>query len=254
MTKTRNLAKLITLLHDYQQRKSLDVAKKSFIIQSNKISDALKHACAQTYSVSDLDSTLYSPIQLFGSSIWVDRYQPELIKKHQNEELAEQEVLRIFDKVQSITKVKPVEEDTSYVMQKLAAESLGLLGLTARRDLLREITTQQLESINVQLNHGTIFAAGQPKGPLLAQRLSSFRVLPRRVLYIDDYLPHVECVMKSVSDLGVEVVGIHYTRAHEESFCFDTAEIQRQVFEAKGELLSDAQAKTLMTNRLQKLK
>ncbi len=95
---------------------------------------------------------------------------------------------------------------------------------------------------------GILCANGQDKGPVLIGFLRNIDWVPSKVLFIDDRLDYLLNVEESLSNIGIEFVGFHYTAV--ESFPDivdrDVARFQLMHLAKTGEWLSDREAAELI--------
>ncbi|SRR5581483_109313 len=62
---------------------------------------------------------------------------------------------------------------------------------------------------------GVLFSSFHPKGDVLILFLQKMGLNPKRIIFVDDELRHVQSVVKSLERHGIACLGIHYTAAIE---------------------------------------
>jgi predicted ABC-type ATPase len=164
-----------------------------------------------------------------------------------------------------------VEETSADLIKKWQEKGIPVIGLTARPfegkglENLIEKTVHQMNSLSLSFSanvpfskekttfpsgaafyQGIIFSGPRPKGKTLEEFLSLCPYLPRRILFIDNKLRHVQSVIDNSK--SVEIIPFYYTRVKEtdRQIAERLAHLQLAVFADQGVLLSDDAAKQLL--------
>lgn len=62
---------------------------------------------------------------------------------------------------------------------------------------------------------GVLYSSFHPKGDILVSFLNHLNLRPEKVIFVNDELKHVQSVVSSLDQIGIECVGIHYIAANE---------------------------------------
>lgn len=65
---------------------------------------------------------------------------------------------------------------------------------------------------------GVLYSSFHPKGDILIMFLQQLGLEPKKVIFVDDELEHVQSVVTALDKQGIPCIGIHYTAANE-VFC-----------------------------------
>ncbi len=95
---------------------------------------------------------------------------------------------------------------------------------------------------------GVLYSSFHPKGDILIAFLHKIDLKPRKVIFVDDELKHVQSVVASLDQQGIPCIGIHYTAANE--VCCDLneeqARFQINYFIQHGVWLGDKESKQFL--------
>lgn len=100
--------------------------------------------------------------------------------------------------------------------------------------------------------NGVTFTAQAAKGTLLDAVLKYNNLKPKKVIFIDDKLSHLESVEEVCKNLNIPFIGIHYTaviKSDKWKFDAELASVQFQTLEKEHKWLSDQEAKELLATR-----
>jgi FMN phosphatase YigB (HAD superfamily) len=195
--------------------------------------------------IFDLDNTVFVSHHTFGSDRWFEKEISLLEEQGYSRQDAILTAQRLADATSLHTEHSHVEEDVRQIILDLQGRGVTVFALTARRPIQAEETFRALEAVDVDFKatspsldnldsfhyqNGVLFAAAQPKGPVLVKFLEAIRHQPSSVVFIDDRLENVHSVVHQVEALNISVQGIHYS-AHEKvltPYRQDVVELQRK--------------------------
>lgn len=231
------------------------------IRETNSMIDALADVQAGDVVVFDIDNTIAEPKQTLGTDQWYEY----LVNKNKEEGLSEDQAidnaLRDWVRVQKATKVRPVEKITPILIENLLLKKITVLALTARPISLKEATTAQLQSIGVKLEsygytyndqkdvelyNGVLFVGPKNnKGLVLATVFEKLQIKPRKLIFVDDKVKHVNNMDAVFAQKGHTNINFRYGAADERVKAFDAqlSEFQWDIFSRFGELAPDEELK-----------
>lgn len=213
--------------------------------------------------IFDIDNTIVEPLQLFGSDEWF--YYT--LSKYQKEGFDYKKALdkTLFDwyEIQSVTKVKFVEDKMKVFIQNLQDKKIKLIGLTTRGSDLAFSSIKQLDSLNVDLSQtspynqklffengiiykkGILFADGKNKGEVLNCFFKKVGFFPKSIVFFDDKLKHVLEVENFCKSNNIKFMGYRYGFLDEKvkNFNYEICRIEQQNF---IHVLSDEEALKLL--------
>ncbi|MBF8262517.1 MAG: putative rane protein [Parachlamydiales bacterium] len=235
------------------------------IFQIKSIEETSEHLQEDTLVIFDLDNTVMEPMQTLGSDQWF-AYR---INEYRQQGCSDQDALKAtiaeYVAIQNVTKMRLVEPSTFQVIEKLQKNHVPMIGLTTRSLVLVPKTIEQLNSIGVdfskttpvqmdmffendryiQFQQGILFTSGTSKGAALLRLVHESGYQPKRILFVDDKMSHLQDVEKVCSACCIEFVGFRYGYLDEKTKSLRT-EIARKQLELFGKLLSDEEAVTLL--------
>jgi Protein of unknown function (DUF2608) len=233
------------------------------IIEADSIHDIRHHIDPETLVIFDIDNTLMEPSQTLGSDQWFYHRIESFKAKGMDQQSALEKSLSEWMSVQSITKVKVVEEGTVELIKRLQNEGYTVMGLTTRGLGLSTRTIFQLDSLNINLtttaptheevffmnNHGVLFrggilfTAGTHKGVALAKFLHLIEKAPDNIVFINDKWSNIREVEVICEKYQVPFIGLRYSYVDEKvaNFNQEVADLQWDSF---GKILSDEEAET----------
>lgn len=244
---------------------SLPWSSDARIIEVSKMSEALAPVETGTLLIFDLDNTIVEPRQTLGSDQWFEHVLSREKKKTTDEKAALKNAIDLWERVQRVTKVRLVEEQTAGLIATQQANGIKIMGLTARPLTLEPYTREQLKSVAVDLSitrvypknvplvagkveyrNGILFMGpAQSKGEVLLQFLKKINLKPKRIVFVDDRKHNIESVEGSVSKTDMELLAMRYGAADAtvKAFRPDVADLELKVFDG---LLSDEEALRLL--------
>lgn len=86
---------------------------------------------------------------------------------------------------------------------------------------------------NPLFQDGVIFASRSPKGEILGRFLKAAKLRPKKIVFIDNQLRNVILVEEKCKELGIEYVGIHFTKLYKKSY----EQLDKKLAEKKFEIL-----------------
>lgn len=236
------------------------------ILETNDFAHAFTYLEEDTLFVFDLDNTLIQTAQHLGSDQWVTHRIEHLTKQGLSSEEALEQVVSHLIEVHHRSEmhfVDPVIPDLLYKMQK---KHVPMIGLTKRQPVLSDLTLRQIAPLHIdfsktaplkeelvfkELNEtvykqGIVFVAnGIEKGPAITAYLKKLAKAPKKIVFIDDKMSHVQNVAKALEPIGIAFIGIRYGGADEKVKAFNPkiADLQWEHFK---KILSDEQALHLL--------
>lgn len=212
------------------------------VIEAANIEEATATVTPDTLLIFDIDNTIMMPAQMLGGEEWYDY----VFEKYLNEALArgeprDQAVLKSIDRalaewnaVQFVTKVSPVEATAPGIIRSLQQKGVKTLGLTARPNELVAKTDEQLKSIGIDLGANTVsskvftlpgdfpttFSKGvlfvgakNNKGLELEKLLKKLGLKPKKIVFVDNKLKHVQNVEKVLASYDIDYLGCRHGAA-----------------------------------------
>lgn len=238
----------------------------SRFIETNTFSDLLKYIRPNSLVLLDIDDTLMEPQQTLGSDVWfrwrINYYKNQGIEPR----LALETALMDWVSVQSLTKVKLVEPGTDDIVRRVQDEGFHVMGLTTRGASLATRTTQQLNTIDIDLSraaptnnellflnphevifkNGALFTSGTHKGKALFKFLDKINEQfsideIEEVVFINDKSTHLAQIQETCEERGIPFIGLRYGFSDERVNNF-SEEIALYQFEQFGKILTDEEA------------
>ncbi|MEI8329698.1 MAG: DUF2608 domain-containing protein [Chlamydiia bacterium] len=95
---------------------------------------------------------------------------------------------------------------------------------------------------------GVLYSSFHPKGDILIVFLQQIGLKPKKVIFVDDELKHVQSVIAALDKQGIPCVGIHYTAANDVPCDLneEQARVQISYFIQNDVWLSDKESQQLM--------
>lgn len=239
---------------------------ESQVIEIESLSQIELSDSPETLVLLDIDDTLIVPKGMVGSRIW-RKYIKETTKRFTKTNWHDQLSLYVAELYPVVT----VEESTKAFVDELQATGHQVLAFTARErnkwydtahDAIDCLTVQQLRSVDIDFAKkplsdsysyiaeqseyygGIIFSNLDSKGEYLEQLLNQAKELPKKVVFVDDKLSHVEAVDKILEKLNIDHAAYYYTKVTANGEIFDPliADIQLYYLWAFGKVLTDDEA------------
>ena len=198
----------------------------SKIIETDTFEDVLEYIIPSTFVFCDLDNTLMECSQYHGSIQWLEDFQKQFFESGDSFVISWERAHNLWIETLPSVAMQLVDNIIPEIIQKIAGNE-KVFGLTARPPDIATITFSQLdqlqigfeqtESLNLKqgtsYDRGIIFCdRGNKKSEVLIPFLRQIE-LPKRIVFIDDKLSHVQDVESCLASLGVEFVGIHYVKS-----------------------------------------
>ncbi len=225
------------------------------IVEIKKAKEIPGHLQPDALIIFDIDNTIMHPAQELGNDQWFRHRYKEHTKQLRASD-ALQKTLNEWIAIQHVTSVRIVEEDIRDVIQDLQKKNLPLIGLTTRGYPMAHRTLEQLGSISVDLSAtapnketlyffepehvqkgvvylgGILFTSGTHKGMTLGHYFQKIGLKPKRILFINDKLDHLEEVERYCQKEGIEFLGLRYGYLDEKvaSFRPELADLQWKHF------------------------
>lgn len=203
----------------------------------------------------EIEKTLGKEKAAHLKSIVLDSYQPVLVDK---------EVPRIIEQAQknkiivlALTSGKTSAYETIDNRADKRIDTLQSFGIDFSKsiklpdmDLGKSGNDQQdAENGNSVFQNGVIFASRIEKGDILGRFLKFSGLMPKKIIFIDNQLKNINFVGDKCAELGIEYVGIFFTKISKKPY----QHLDRRIAEKKFEILleksvwiSDNDAKALL--------
>lgn len=236
------------------------------IIETMTFTSLKDYISPQTLVILDIDNTLMIPVQELGTDQWfyhrIKNYEMQGLLRQQ----ALEKALAEWTAIQSITKVRVVEEGTQEFLTGLQNAGYTIMGLTTRGLGLSHRTVEQLKSISIDLSitsptkdeihfmnsnegilyrQGILFTAGTNKGEAFKKFIDIIQYPLQAVVFINDKATHIKEIETACQELGIPFIGLRYGYTDEQvrNFRQDISDIQWEHF---GHILSDQIAEQLL--------
>ena len=218
------------------------------IKEAARFSDLAGHATPDTVIILDIDDTLMAPAQMLGSDTWFE-YR---LKSYQiqGNPLALEKTLAEWEAIRHLSQMGLVEPEISNVLAEMQKKGIEIMGVTVQGLALATRTVLQLGELQIDLRktaphgedfcfpvnghtvlyrQGILFTSGKAKGESFFQFCERNGKLPKRVVAIDDKLPHLQSLEKEADKRGVEFIGLRYgfSDARKAAFSPEIAEYQK---------------------------
>ncbi len=132
-------------------------------------------------------------------------------------------------------------------IQSLGIDVSKMFDLPSQFDL--EDISDFKEGVPSRYDRGVIFTHKNNKGETLKAFLKEAKFKPKRILFIDNQMRQVDSVRKAADSLGIEFIGIHYTKAYELGagpLDEEIAAKQMEYLKNKSTWLTDKQARCMI--------
>lgn len=96
---------------------------------------------------------------------------------------------------------------------------------------------------------GVIFASKNSKGEILGRFLEASKLKPKKIVFVDNQARNLLLVEKKCKELGIEYVGIHFTKLYKKSYDPLEVKIAEKKFEvllSKNKWISDDEARLMI--------
>lgn len=238
------------------------------IIRTNEIADILPLVDDETIVLFDMDDTLTDSTISLGTGAWRQYIRKKIAEYEKQKEYSWKgknlhDVLAFY--VALHVPVKPVQEETLTIIEKLQKKKIPTFVLTGRGKVkwystdipgTDRLTLHQLRSAGYRFQtsdnfdkvsdfaEGVFFTSGKDKGDFLDEDV--FPVMNShfsKIVFVDDKLDQVESVLTRIGNIKA-VTGVYYSRAQSEHKDFDpvVATIQLQQLLDHNKVLTDKEA------------
>jgi hypothetical protein len=228
-------------------------SQSSTIIKTNDISKTLEHVDKDTLVIFDLDDTVFYGTRSLYTTDWVERVVANLKK----DGYSWIEALRYFSPyyagIHKFSTLKLVDEKIVDIINSIKKTTLTL-GLTSRSPIIALHTLDELKKFNISfsddkilnkpfafktssplwMKDNTIFCSDNKKGNIvkkLVKKLQKRGKTISKVIMVDDSKFHIDNVCKSIEEIELDYVGIHYIAAKDKKVTFDNEEAKKELLE-----------------------
>lgn len=253
----------------------LSSSAQSEIFETEKIADVFNHASEEnTLFLFNISDTLYIPSNTLASNLWRLYFAEQTAKMITDPIDANIYINQIKNLIVSNIPKIAAESDTSQLINKLQNNKQPVLGITRKQmatayaDNFGEITYKHLLSIGIDLkktldyltlsdnqdiysfNYGIIFTNKLPEGPVLHSFMTRMPSMPNKVVMIDNSYESLESTRAAVEELGINFIGIRYSRYDDsqKNFDPDLGTIQFLQYMKDGTIISDHEANQVKVN------
>jgi phosphoserine phosphatase len=206
-----------------------------------------------TLLVFDVDNTLIEPTGNLGSDQWFYYLVRRLLAAGVAKPEAERRVLALWNDVQWLIRVRPVEKETPAIVAQIQRRGIRTLVLTARAPALALRTRLQLASVGlrfgglgadlalaadgaVRYTGGILFVGeGRDKGDHLVQLLRRLRLAPKKIVFVDDKDHNVRSVVHALGRARIPCLALRYAAADDRVRAFESDVADARLYLA-GEL------------------
>lgn len=218
------------------------------ILESKNITDVLHYVDSDTLVIFDVDNTLIESATAVGGTAWFDYMLARLLQQGFSRDDAVKKLYRAFVTVQGFVNMKPVEENTVSVVQRLHGLGIKTLGLTARGFMVARETDRQLKAVGISLDKNTLYDEeivfaehdGFLKGVLFVkpftdkgEKLFTFferiKYQPKKVLFVDDMSHFLGEVSTVLAAKKIPFTGIRYGATDSRMVSFNGAKADEEL-------------------------
>ena len=218
------------------------------ILQTEDIKDVLQYVDSNTWVFFDIDDTLMVSSHQLGRSDYFFWEAAEL-KKQGIDELTAYQISRLrWNARQAKCPFSPMDPATTDVVGQIQGQAAYVMGLTARGPAVSAITYSQLKLIGVDFStnspesivvdlpignsyeYGIWFVGPNEKGAAVRKWLEEISECPAKIVFVDDRFCYLETMEAGLSELGIEYIGIHYSKILQMPFDPQIATVQAESF------------------------
>ncbi len=236
------------------------------IFESDKMEDALPHVQEETWVLIDADNTLIESEMHMGSPQWMKYMRMKIRSIGFDKETGEEALYKFWRFVQHFVPVRLVDPHAVEVIEQLASSNVVTVILTARDPVEMPHTERQMASVGISIptillpentsmpfegevslfENGVIYCGEHTKSQALRAFMQKMGKTPKKVILIDDKREQVHGLAKTMEEMGIEFVGIRFSRADERvrSFNPTIAEVQYCLL---PRIVSDEEAEELLS-------
>ena len=205
------------------------------IVQSNTVNEICQHiekqqAAHETLIVFDIDDVIATTKGYKGSTKWFDGKINKFVSKGHTFLDSVNLVMPSFTTLQFKKDLKKVDKNAPKLISELIKNGHTVIALTNRSTHLSKRTVKQLAKLGVRFcdnliqekrilldmhcpcifKKGIIFMGENQKGPSILAFLKKFQINPKKIIFIDDKLKHVDSVESTLKSANIDHVCIHY--------------------------------------------
>ncbi|HEX4925966.1 MAG TPA: DUF2608 domain-containing protein [Bdellovibrionales bacterium] len=248
---------------------------KAEIRETKSMAEALSTVDQDTLLVLDTDNTLTKTKQMLGGEAWVPYVLKSRAQCGVEAGLSEDEANArgftgakpVWETIQTRGFIEPVEPGTPALLKSLQARGVKMMVLSGAVADFLEGRKQALGHVgiaidqsapvsgtvvvaeNVVYKQGIMLTSFSDKGDALVAFFDKTGYRPKRVVFVDDYPKFNQQIHRALTAARIEHLAYRYGAADSTHADFDPkiAEIQLETFLASGAVLSDAQARELLS-------
>ncbi|HSX27129.1 MAG TPA: DUF2608 domain-containing protein [Chlamydiales bacterium] len=217
------------------------------IIETNQMEDILPHIDETTWVLFDIDNTLLESSIQAGRAEWFHHEIRKLVAQGLDKETAEELFYPDWDRFMNHCPIRTPEPEIASLVKKVQKRCAASFALTSRHPPLSNLTLRQLKQLDIDFSRhapasvllktphpthweeGILFASHHnPKGTLFRQFLEKSKKQPPKIVFIDDTKHHLLDMEMELEKLGIEFIGVHYTKTFERPFEAEVAEREFQ--------------------------
>lgn len=220
------------------------------IIETSSFEEVFDHLSPETILFCDLDNTIMEVTQHFGSVQWGDNHKEKLINSGESSEKAEEILHNLWFGILPHISMQLVDEQIPQIIQSIQKMGHFVLGLTARYPKEAWYTHPHLNRFQINFDkffpdqhiplespilyeNGILFCGTQiKKSDALMAFLQLHNLTPKKIIFIDDKLHHVQDLEAPLTSANIEYVGIRYSKCDQRVKDYDEkiANIQWKLF------------------------
>ena len=102
---------------------------------------------------------------------------------------------------------------------------------------------------NPLFQEGVIFASKIPKGEILGRFLKATKLKPKKIVFVDNQIRNVMLVEEKCKELGIEYIGVHFTKLYKKAYDDLETEVAEKKFEvllSEDKWISDDEARLII--------
>lgn len=230
--------------------------------------DILPYIQKDTLIIFDIDDTLFTSKQELGSDRWLCNYIRELEASGKSKNESLDTALNLWFALQCKTDVRPMEEQTPALINKLQQKRHMVMCLTTRSLEVYKPTVRQLSSCSIDMRQsqpypysfrirsmplvfyykGILFTSACHKGKALMAFLQEIHYVPSHVIFINDKSSHIQEVEEELAKANIPFLGFRYSKSDAlvAGYKAKIAAIQLEYF---GKILDDDAAEAILLSR-----
>ncbi len=223
-------------------------------MESNTFDILVEHADQDTLVIFDIDNTLARPENSLGSDEWFCHTVNEKINQGYDYLNAVYSTLPVAYYLHFNLPLVVTDPLIPTIINNLIAQKINVIALTSRGLYLAERTHEQLQSIGISFwmdhshtefllslthpclyKHNIIFTSNNDKGETLLAFLAMLNYHPKKIIFIDDKMHHVESLENALKNINVDIeyVGIRYSGCDHHIHSFDPLQAEMALLSLK---------------------